>query len=122
MTIPYNIKYTNIDQSKKIENYIEDHLNKLDAVVTPSDTSAKAQIELEKTISDQNTGDIYRAEINLHTAIGNFYVDETDFDIFGAIVKMRDKIIREVSKESERSRDLSREAAREIKKKLHRKK
>jgi ribosomal subunit interface protein len=119
MTIPYNIKYTNIEQSEAIDNYIEDHLGKLDAVVPDSDTSAQAQIELEKTISDQNNGDIYRAEINLHTATGNFFVDETDFDIFAAIVKLRDAIIRDVSKESEKLRDNSHDGAREIKDILH---
>jgi ribosome-associated translation inhibitor RaiA len=113
--IPYNIKYTGIDSSEEIDTYVKDHLSKLDSVVPNSDTSAQAQIELEKTISDQNNGDIYRAEINLHTAKGDFYVDETDFDIFAAIIKMRDAIFRDVSKEAEKLRDNSLEKAREIK-------
>ena len=115
MSVPYNIKYTNIDQSDAIENYLEDHLAKLDAVVDDNDKSAQAMIELAKTVADQNTGDIYKAEVNLHTALGNFYVSETDSDIYAAIDKMRDVIVRDVRKESEKKRDTSRDGARKIK-------
>ena len=119
MTIPYNIKYTNIDQSEVIDNYVKEHLSKLDVLVPDNDTSVQAQIELEKTISNQNNGDIYRAEINLHTALGNFYIDETDFDVFAAIIKMRNAIIRDVNKESKKLRDNSRESARDMKDMIH---
>ena len=118
MAVPYNLKYTNIDQSDAIENYLEEHLAKLDAVVDDNDESAQAQIELEKTVSDQHTGDIYRAEVNLHTSAGDFYAEETASDIYAAIDEMRDVIIREVRKEVEKMRDQRRSGARQIKEML----
>ena len=115
MAVPYTIKYTNIEQSDAIENYLEDHLSKLDAVVDDKDTSAHADIELAKTVSDQHSGQIYKAEINLHTAIGNYYVSETDGDIYAAIDTMKDVIVRDVRKDAEKKRDTSRDGARQIK-------
>jgi len=118
MSVPYTIKYTNIESTEAIENYVESHLSKLDAVVDDNDESAMANIELAKTVADQNSGDIYRAEINLHTAAGNFYVAETSSDIYAAIDLMRDVIVRDVNKGVEKLRDQSRSGARQIKEML----
>ncbi len=118
MAVPYKIKYTNFDQSDAIEEYLEEHLAKLDAVVDDNDTSAQADIELAKIITSQNSGDIYKAEINLHTAGENFYVVETASDIYAAIDLMRDVIVRDVKNEMTKKRDQGRDGARQIKKML----
>ena len=115
MSVPYTIKYTNIESTDAIENYLEDHLAKLDAVVDDNDKSAQASIELAKTVADQHSGNIYKAEVNLHTAKGNFYVSETSSDIYAAIDLMRDVIVRDVKKAMEKLRDQGREGARVIK-------
>jgi ribosomal subunit interface protein len=121
MAVPYSLKYTNIKQSDAIETYLEEHLAKLDAVVDDSDTSAQAQIELAKTVSDQQSGDIYRAEINLHSSGEVFYADETANDIYAAIDAMREVIVREVRRTMEKKRDQSRDGARQIKEMLREK-
>ena len=118
MAVPYTLKYTNIDQSDAIEDYLEEHLSKLDSVVDDNDESAEAQIELAKEVADQNSGDVYKAEINLHTAGEKFYVVETSSDIYAAIDKMREVIVRDVKREMEKKRDQSRDGARQIKEML----
>ena len=115
MAVPYSLKYTNIDQSDAIESYLEDHLSKLDAVVDDSDTSARADIELAKIVADQHSGEVYKAEVNLHTSGGNFYAAENANDIYAAIDAMREVIVRDVRKEFEKRRDQGREGARQIK-------
>jgi hypothetical protein len=47
---------------------------------------------------------------------------EKGFDIFAAIINMRDAIIREVKKETEKTEDLLHEGAREMKDMIHKEK
>lgn len=118
MSVPYSIKYTNIDPSEAIESYLEEHLGKLDAVVDDSDQSAQAQIELAKVVVDQHSGDVYKAEINLHTSGHDFYVVEHAADMYAAIDAMREVIVRDVKREMEKMRDNTIKGARQIKEML----
>ena len=115
MAIPYNIKYNNLKSSNSLEKFVTKHLAKLDTVVDDNDTSAKASIELSKEVGNQNNGDIYVAEINLHTAKGEFHALERSDDIRKAVDQMRERIVREVRSATQRMRDLRRRGARSIK-------
>lgn len=118
MAIPFDIKTTNFESTAALQEYVEKHLSKLDALVDDEDSAAYAQIELEKIVADQNSGDIYRAEINLRTSGHDYYVDEKANDIYVAIDQLRDTIIREVKERVKKDRTKIRQGARAIKQML----
>ena len=81
-----NIKATHLDLSDEIRNYVESRIDSLDKFidVTENDTTI-FNVEVGKTTTAQNTGDIFRAEINL-SAHGKTYRSEATKDhLFAAM-------------------------------------
>ena len=114
MAITTNLKTTNITADDELKEYLAKRLSKLEQLIDDSDTAALADVELEK-YSGQNTGKIYRAEINLKLS-GEYLRAESEAEaIRDAIDKIQEKMIREVRKADEKQRDQARAGAREAK-------
>ena len=112
-----NLKTKNIELTPQIKDYTQKRLNYFDKFVKKIDPKAViCDVELEKIVSDQRKGDIFRAEINLEIA-GNFYRgEEKSENIFSAVDMVKDQVVREVKRDKERRVDLMRRGARSIRK------
>ena len=119
MPIPFNIQTTNIDLTDTLEEYVKTRLSKLDKVVDDNNTSAYADIELAK-VREQNSGDIYRAEINLRISGDQLYAASETSDLYRSIDEVEEAIVREVKKAKGKKRDLFRRGARRIKNMIRR--
>ena len=115
MAINTNLKITNIEVDEKLKEYLAKRLTKLEQFIDKNDTSAIADIELEKR-SGQNSGKIYRAEINLKIAGSYLRVEDEAEAIRDAIDLMQEEMIRRLRKTKQKKRGKIRSGARKMKK------
>lgn len=118
MAINTNLKATNIEINDALEEYLAKRIAKLEQFIDDEDTSAIADIELAKVVGDQRSGNIYRAEINLHIAGAYLYAAVEKDDIRAAIDEVKDDMIREIKQEKEKKETLMRKGARKMKEML----
>lgn len=114
MAINTNLKTTNIELTEDLKDYLAKRLTKLEQYVDDDDTSAIADVQLEKR-SGQQSGKIYRAEINIKVAGSYLRAEEEAEDIRNAIAGMQEDIIRELRKAKEKRRSRIRAGARKMK-------
>lgn len=114
MAINTNLKTTNITADDELQEYLAKRLKKLERFINNDSTVAIADIELEKR-NGQQTGKIYRAEINLETTDSYLRAEEEAMDIRDAIAAMQENIIRELRKDKEKRRSRIRAGARKMK-------
>lgn len=102
------IKATTIELTDAIRAYIEEKITSLDKFIDAQDTTAYADVEVEQTTRHHQSGPIFRAEANVHVAQKMFRVEVTDEDLYAAIDKMKDELIRNISEYKDRKQDLIR--------------
>ncbi|OHA16811.1 MAG: ribosomal subunit interface protein [Candidatus Taylorbacteria bacterium RIFCSPHIGHO2_02_FULL_45_28] len=90
-----HIKTTNIALTDAISDYVNKRLLKIEKL-TNGDSSAQCDVELARTTTHHNKGEVFRAEIHLVGAAGlNIYTSIEREDLYTAIDEVRDAVIRE---------------------------
>ncbi len=108
-------KATNIEITPAIADYIEKKFSAFDKFVQGDIGSARCDVEVGKTTRHHRSGDVFRAEVNLHIQGKSFYaVSELD-DLYAAIDVVKDEIIRQVTSQKEKSNTLYRRGALHVK-------
>ena len=110
-----NIKATHIELTEALEEYLAKRLSSLDKFISPSDESSFAQIEVAKITEHHKTGDVFRAEINLHAAGVDFYSFAEESDIYRAIDAMKEQIVYKLSSAKDKRVSLVKRGGRRIK-------
>ncbi len=105
--------FKGIESTEAIENYLDKRLKNLDKLVR--DDGAHATVELGKTTEHHKQGDVFRAEIHLHTKGKEFYIAVEKDDLYSAIDEMRDAITLEIKKFKGKSETIFRRSARTVK-------
>lgn len=95
----HNVKLTNTTASPEVSSYLEKKLAKLNDFVPAGDTSAFADVELERIVTHSG-GEEYRAEITAHAASGDFRAEETGGTLMAAI----DGVVANVTREMRRDK------------------
>ena len=115
--MPINLitQVTNFTLTPAIEEYLSKKLVALEKFIDSTDTGAQAEVELENTTKHHRSGTIFRAEINLHIAHGDFRAEETAEDLYSAIDLMKDEIVRVVTEHKDKERTRARKGAHEAK-------
>ena len=91
-----NIKTTNIEFTQEISDYLDKRLQSAQKLIDPNDTSVLFDIEIGKTTKHHQSGNIFRAEINLHIAGKQMRVSSEEATIINAINKVEKEIVREL--------------------------
>jgi putative sigma-54 modulation protein len=110
-----NIKATNITLTPAIDEYIDKKFSTFDRFIHASDTSAKCSIEVGKTTLHHKSGDVFKAEVNLHTAGKNFYAVSEKDDLYAAIDEVKDEIVRQITAHKDKSTTLMKKGALKVK-------
>jgi ribosomal subunit interface protein len=92
-----NIKATNMELTQEVSDYLDKRLQSVEKLIDKNDTSAIFEIEIEKIVSHQ-TGDVFRAEINLSIAGGHLRAEAKEETILNAIDKARSDVLMELRK------------------------
>ncbi len=108
------IKATNITLSPTLRDYVEKKVSSFEKFVTKHNAEMQCDVELRESTHHQK-GPFYYAEINL-SLDGNLYratADEESYE--AAIDKVKDEIVRELSKGKAKHRVLWHRGARKVK-------
>ena len=107
-----NIKATNIELTDSIRDYLDKKMAQVEKFIKAPDTEPIADIEIGKTTNGKNSAeDLFKAEINLQIGGDLYRYNAEEAELYTAIDKMKDQIIREIRKEKEKKRDFFRRGA-----------
>jgi putative sigma-54 modulation protein len=111
-----NIKTTNIELTDSIRDYLDKKMAQVEKFIKAPNTEPIADIEIGKTTNAKNSAeDLFKAEINLQIG-GNLYrYNAEEPELYAAIDRMKDQIIREIRKDKEKRRDFFRRGAHRMK-------
>lgn len=102
-----NLKATKIEMTDAISNYVQDKMDMLDKYL--GDTQVlNCDVEVERIISGQNKGEVFRVEVNLEVPHDLLRVEKTENDLYKAIDKVRDHLDEVIIKYREKARDKQR--------------
>ncbi|MCH7530038.1 ribosome-associated translation inhibitor RaiA [Patescibacteria group bacterium] len=110
-----NIKATHITLTPEASEYLDKRLASLEKLVDPNDTSAMADVEVGKTTMHHQSGDVFRAEINIRTAGKQFRAVAEEGTLYSAIDKARDEILREMRRNKQKRLHLLKRSGAKVK-------
>jgi ribosomal subunit interface protein len=90
-----NIKTTNITLTPAISDYTNKRLEKISSFLE-TDPAAICDVELARTTSHHNKGDIFKAEIHITGSAKNYFASSEMPDLYSAIDLVKDEILREL--------------------------
>ncbi len=90
------IKTTNIIVDSGVEDYLDKRLEAVEKLIDVNDPTLLVEIELAKTTKHHQTGDIFRAEINLTINGNQFRAEAEEIDLNKAIDMMKDELLNEL--------------------------
>ena len=91
-----NEKGTNLSITPEIRDYLYKKLEHLKKFIQGAEANALAEVELGKISNHHKSGDIFRAEINLHLAGENWRAVSEQSDLLAAIDIAKDEMVREL--------------------------
>ncbi|MBI2476142.1 MAG: ribosome-associated translation inhibitor RaiA [Candidatus Taylorbacteria bacterium] len=118
MTI--NLKGTALELTPEISDYLHKRLQAVEKFLPKGNDGFMADIELGRTTGHHHSGDIFRAEINIHIGGKTFRAVSEKHDLHSAIDGMKDEITRELSSHKEKRLSLLRRSGQRIKNLLRR--
>lgn len=111
----HNTKATGIEITPAIEDYLEKRLSAFDKFSHSDKDSARYDVEVGKTTNHHRSGDVFRAEINLHMDGQNFFAVSEKDDLYAAIDEVKDQIVQQITSHKDKSTTLYRRGAARIK-------
>ena len=113
------IKATNIEHTNAIDAYVMKRMRDLEKVLEPKEKSELARIDVGTTNMHHREGkDLFYAEVTFHVKKKDFRATAKAADLYAAIDKMKDEIVREVTHHHDRVRALRKAGAREMKRRV----
>lgn len=109
------IKTTNITLTPETEEYLDKRLEAIEKLVDPNNPTLLVEIELAKTTKHHQSGDIFRAEINLTIDGNSFRAVSEKEDINSAIDIMKDEIVNELRSYKGKNQSLIKRSGAKIK-------
>jgi ribosomal subunit interface protein len=109
-----NSKMTNFEQTDAIAEVLEKRLKTLEKFLPAGETMLVCDVELEK-LTDQQTGRIFRAEINLQVAGTLFRAEATEERMEDAIDRAKNELKTELVRTSGKRQSIFRRGAKRLK-------
>jgi ribosomal subunit interface protein len=108
-----SIKATNIELTQALKDYTEKRISGIEKFSPEKMTTF---VEIGKTTEHHRQGDIFKAEVNITTSLGNqFYAISETSDLYQSIDEVRDEIVREISSSKGKKEALWKRGARKVK-------
>ncbi len=92
-----NIKATKIELTNEIKDYIQEKIDMLEKFLGNVSVQ-NCDVEVGLGVGGQNSGKIYRAEVNLSVPGKLLRVEKTEKDLYKAIDKVKDHLARSIKK------------------------
>ncbi|HYF10531.1 MAG TPA: ribosome-associated translation inhibitor RaiA [Candidatus Paceibacterota bacterium] len=110
-----HIKATNLELIPRLDDYIRKRAQSLEKLIPKEDTSADLYVEVARTTEHHKSGDVFRAEFNLHIAGKNIFTTFEGADIYAAIDLAKDEAVQVLRSHRGKQESRFRRAARRIK-------
>jgi ribosomal subunit interface protein len=107
------IKATNLELTPAIRSYIEKRAASFEKNTQTEE--ARLEVEVGKMSEHHKSGDVYRAEMHLYLGKQRFYVTAETSDLYAAIDKVRDELVREMRSDKAKRVHLLRRGGQKIK-------
>ncbi len=101
------IKATKIDLTPEIKDYVQEKMDMLEKYLGNIKVM-HCDVEVGMAVGGQNSGEIYRCEVNLDLPRQMLRVEKTERDLFKAIDKVKDHLARSIRRYKEKMIDKSR--------------
>ncbi len=96
------IKSTKINLTQEIKDYVQQKMDMLEKYLGDVQV-LNCDVEVGKSVGNQNHGKIYRAELNLQVPGDLLRVEKTEKELFKAIDKVKDHMVRSIKKYKEKN-------------------
>lgn len=113
-----NIKGTNLKLESLIYDYIQEKIGGLDKFIEKIDSVVQAWVEIGISTKHHQSGNIYRAEVQIRLPGRNIFAEAVNKDIYLAIDAVKDELQVELKKYKEKQKSLYRRGSRQVKKLL----
>ena len=114
-----NIKTTNMEGTDALSSYVEEKLQSVEKFTLPHENEdVVAEVEIGKINNHHQSGDVFRAEVNLRVRGKSFRATSEKSDLYAAIDDMRNELVRELNSQKDKARTLVRRGGGIIKKML----
>ncbi len=110
-----SFKATRFDITPAIRAYAEEKVRMIERLLDVNATEARVEIELEQTTRHHQSGDIFRAEINLYTAQLNLRTEAQKEDLYAAIDVAKDELVEELRRSKDKKTSFARRGGRMFK-------
>lgn len=110
-----NIKTTNIVLTEELSGYLEKRLSSLDKLVAHHEEEAIADVEIGRTTKHHQSGDVFRAEINVHIGRRSFRAVREAGDLLSSIDEAKDQMMDELRSEKGKRMALIRKGGQKVK-------
>jgi ribosomal subunit interface protein len=115
------IKATNIEHTNAIDAYLTKRMAELERILDANEKSQIARLDVGKTSMHHKEGkEVFYAEVTFHVKKKDFRAVAKSGDLYAAIDKMKDMLVREVLRHHAQMRILEKRGAREIKRRITR--
>ena len=114
-----NIKATNIELTDAIKEYVNTKVSALEKVMGGEDQSVNVFVEIGKESNHHNKGeDIFMAEIRMRFSGKDYFLKDTNSDLYAALDSVKDDIVRDVKADRKKDKTLFIRGARSLKKRI----
>ncbi len=110
-----SFKATQFEITPAIRAYAEEKVRMIERLLDARDTDARADVELEQTTRHHQSGPIFRAEINLHTARLTLRTEAQQEDLYAAIDVAKDELVEELRRSKDKKTSMMRRGGRMFK-------
>ena len=101
------MKGTKIELTESIKDYIQEKMDMLDKYLGHIKVQ-NLDVEVGMSVGGQNSGKIYRAEVNMAVPGELLRVEKTEKDLYKAIDKVKDHLVRSIKRYKEKRLDQER--------------
>jgi len=110
------IKTLNIELTNAIESYVDEKLQSIEKfMVAHENEEPVLYVDIGKTTNHHNSGDVFRAEVNVSVRGKQFRAVSEKEDLYAAVDDVRTELVRELTSHKDKERTLFRKGAGMIK-------
>jgi len=110
-----NVKTTGIELTPAISSYVDEKVEQISKFLDSNDETLLCNVEIGMSTKHHQSGDIFRAELNIRTESRTIRAVSEKEDLYIAINDAKEEIIREISSRTKKDRGLFRRGAKKIK-------
>ena len=109
-----NIKTSTITLTPSISEYVAKRFQVTEKFLA-NDTTTRFALELAKTTNHHKHGEIFKAEAHIVAKGENIYASAEEEDLYSAIDKVRDEIMRKIKSQKDKKQSLLRRGGAQVK-------